>query len=442
MTVTGAAGHDGKGPAMTEFVCRRTGQAYEVGEQLDQDGEALVHAVVSGGPDLALKQYLPATLQRRPDLEARIKAMIANPPAYRPDRVRPGDLRVARGRRLRLRAVRGLRHAARRHARSGHDPRCRDPARHHLAATGSRWRRTWPGPSRCSTIATSSSATSGSGTCWPGATAASPCSAATGCRWWTPSREDGSRASPGGTRARRPSCSCPPRCRARSGRAAATSSASPCICTCCCSGARTPSEGDGEGAGTAHRNTCSLRKGCGRMQAIAGWTPYPGAAPLTVLPETLQQYFRAAFVDGARNPEARPPAQDWLDELVRLRESLVTCALEPTHSIAVICRAARGVRAVTVGPGSTPLGYIPRQASAARPAAAVAVAANAAAPPPAHHDPLVARGPAPYHRRGRTGSRRQAPDAWSPLLLADRAARSAWQRGRPPPSSPSAASSR
>jgi hypothetical protein len=71
---------------MTEFVCRRTGQVYEVGEQLDQDGHAVVHAVVSGGPGLALKQYLPATLRRRPDLEARIKAMIAKPPAYRPPR--------------------------------------------------------------------------------------------------------------------------------------------------------------------------------------------------------------------------------------------------------------------------------------------------------------------------------------------------------------------
>src|SRR3954454_20478222 len=74
---------------MTEFVCRRTGQTYEVGERLDQNGQALVHTVVSAGPDLALKQYLPATLHRRTDLEARIKAMIANPPAYRPDQAGP-----------------------------------------------------------------------------------------------------------------------------------------------------------------------------------------------------------------------------------------------------------------------------------------------------------------------------------------------------------------
>ena len=74
---------------MTEFVCRRTGRAYDVGEQLDHDGHAVVHAVAHAGSDLALKRYLPDTLERRPDLEARIKAMIAHPPAYRPDRSAP-----------------------------------------------------------------------------------------------------------------------------------------------------------------------------------------------------------------------------------------------------------------------------------------------------------------------------------------------------------------
>ena len=33
-----------------------------------------------------LKQYRPETLEKRPDLEARIKAMIADPPAYRTGR--------------------------------------------------------------------------------------------------------------------------------------------------------------------------------------------------------------------------------------------------------------------------------------------------------------------------------------------------------------------
>ena len=39
MTVMGRPGSTGRGRVMTQFVCRRTGQAYEVGEQLDQDGE-------------------------------------------------------------------------------------------------------------------------------------------------------------------------------------------------------------------------------------------------------------------------------------------------------------------------------------------------------------------------------------------------------------------
>ena len=68
-----------------------------------------------------------------------------------------------------------------------------------------------------------------------------------------------------------------------------------------------PFRGQWRGPGTALRNTCSPRKGCGRMRAIGGWARYPGSAPLTVLPVTLQQYFRAAFVDGARNPQPDLP---------------------------------------------------------------------------------------------------------------------------------------
>ena len=68
---------------MTEFVLRRTGRTHRVGAQLDQDGEAVVNAVEPASSDLALKQYLPDTLQQRSDLEARVHAMIDSPPAYR-----------------------------------------------------------------------------------------------------------------------------------------------------------------------------------------------------------------------------------------------------------------------------------------------------------------------------------------------------------------------
>jgi DNA-binding helix-hairpin-helix protein with protein kinase domain len=57
-----------------------------VGAQLDQDGEAVVNAVEPASSDLALKQYLPDTLQQRSDLEARVQAMIDSPPAYRTGR--------------------------------------------------------------------------------------------------------------------------------------------------------------------------------------------------------------------------------------------------------------------------------------------------------------------------------------------------------------------
>ena len=71
---------------MTEIVCRRTGRTYRIGEQLDPAGHGVVHAVEPASSDLALKQYLPGTLKKRPELEARIKAMIANPPPYRTGR--------------------------------------------------------------------------------------------------------------------------------------------------------------------------------------------------------------------------------------------------------------------------------------------------------------------------------------------------------------------
>ncbi len=76
---------------MTDFVCRRTGRTYRIGERLDADGQGAVHAVEPASDrdrrsDLVLKRYLPETLQKRPELEARVKAMIAHPPPYRADR--------------------------------------------------------------------------------------------------------------------------------------------------------------------------------------------------------------------------------------------------------------------------------------------------------------------------------------------------------------------
>jgi hypothetical protein len=101
-------------------------------------------------------------------------------------------------------------------------------------------------------------------------------------------------------------------------------------------------------------------------------SPHPDSPPLAVLPEPLQRYFRAAFVDGARNPQARPSAQEWLDELARLRERLVTCPVEPAHFFGdhlqscPWCRARTGAVSAT---GSVPPRYTSRPAwSPGRPA--------------------------------------------------------------------------
>jgi hypothetical protein len=97
--------------------------------------------------------------------------------------------------------------------------------------------------------------------------------------------------------------------------------------------------------------------------------PEPGAPPLDVLPAALQSCFWGAFVDGARHPAARPPAQEWVDALADLRASLVSCPRDATHAFgrhATRCPwcppdSASTDRAST---GSTPPGYLPWHAPA------------------------------------------------------------------------------
>jgi DNA-binding helix-hairpin-helix protein with protein kinase domain len=74
------------GARETEIVCRRTGRTFRIGDRLDSAGRGAIYAVEPASSDLVLKQYRAETLQKRPELEARIKAMIADPPAYRSSR--------------------------------------------------------------------------------------------------------------------------------------------------------------------------------------------------------------------------------------------------------------------------------------------------------------------------------------------------------------------
>ena len=324
---------------MTEFVCRRTGQAYEVGEQLDQDGHAVVHAVVSAGPDLALKHYLPATLRRRPDLEARIKAMIANPPAYRPDPsgpvicAWPEDAAYVSGQfagfvmpRVDTDDAVTIPDVATRHATTWHD---RVAVAENLA--------------RAVTVLHDGDVVIGDFREW-NLLAWSDCRVTLlGCDRMQVVDLESKRRFP--CVAGRDACT-PPELQLPASLSSTFRTSSSDIFTLALHlhllllhGAH-PFRGRWEGRGNSPPEHVLAQEALWSYAGDRRLAPLPDAPPLTVLPATLQQYFRAAFVDGARNPDARPPAQDWLTELVRLRESLVACPVEP----ATVTVRARGSR--------------------------------------------------------------------------------------------------
>jgi DNA-binding helix-hairpin-helix protein with protein kinase domain len=65
---------------------------------------------------------------------------------------------------------------------------------------------------------------------------------------------------------------------------------------------------------------------------------HPLAPPVTFLPNEIQRLFVRAFTDGARNPNARPSAEEWRGALLRVR--LEVCP--------------RGMHQVPVGPAACP----------------------------------------------------------------------------------------
>ena len=374
---------------MTEFVCRRTGQVYEVGEQLDQDGHAVVHAVVSGGPGLALKQYLPATLRRRPDLEARIKAMIAKPPAYRPAPAGPvicawpEDAAYISGQfagfvmpYVDTREAVTIHDVATRHAITWRD---RVAVAENLA--------------RAVAVLHERDVVIGDFREWNLLTWSDCRVSLLGCdRMQVVDPESGRRFP---CVAGRDACT-PPELQLAASLSSTIRAPSSDIFTLVLhlhllllQGAH-PFRGQWRGGGDSPPEHVLAQEGLWAYAGDRRLAPDPGTPPLTVLPATLQQYVRAAFVDGARNPEARPPAQDWLTELVRLRESLVPCAVEPTHAYGrhlPSCPWCPPTPRSLSHAGFAPPGYIPRpSSSSSNPAAAAAAVPTDAAALPAHHD--------------------------------------------------------
>ena len=349
----------------------------------------MVHAIVSGGPDLALKQYLPATLQSRPDLEARIKAMIANPPAYRPDPsgpvtcAWPEDAAYISGQfagfvmpRVDTREAVTIPDLAARRATTWRE---RVAVAENLT--------------RAVAVLHDRDVVIGDFRKWNLLTWSDSRVTLLGCdRMQVVDPELGRRFP---SVAGRDACT-PPELQLPATLSSTIRTSSSDIFGLALhlhllllQGAH-PFRGQWSGGGDRPPEHLLAQEGLWAYAGDRRLDPCPGSAPLTVLPATLQQYFRAAFVDGARNPDTRPPAQDWLNELLRLRESLVTCAVEPTHSYGRHLSSCPWCPGSPSRAGSTPPGYIPRQASTGPPAAAVAVPVDTAAPPPAHHDRAAA----------------------------------------------------
>ena len=67
------------------------------------------------------------------------------------------------------------------------------------------------------------------------------------------------------------------------------------------------------------------------MQNIPGMKIPVYAPSINILPEDMKQLFKRAFIDGHRNPGARPSPVEWHAALRRLRNSLVQCHDVPNH---------------------------------------------------------------------------------------------------------------
>jgi hypothetical protein len=359
---------------MTEFVCRRTGRTYRTGAQLDQHGQASVHAVEPATSNLALKRYLPDTLRDRPELEARTKAMIANPPAYRPGRsdhpscAWPEDAAYLLSDRfvgfvmprVDTRDAHTVHDVATAHQTTwrdrviiaenltrvvallhDHDVVIGDFREPNLLIWNDH-RVTLLGCDRMQIVDSSSGRTF-------------PCL----------SRRDG----PTAPELLHPAL--PNTLRASNSDIFPLAVQLHLLLL-----GRHPFCGDWTPSGpTPHEHVLS-QNGLWSYAGDPRLIPPADAAPLAVLPQALQRCFRAAFVDGARNPQTRPPASEWLTELIRLRESLVTCAREPSHvygdHLSGCPWCPQDARSPTPAQRFVPPGYTHLRASPRSPASATA----------------------------------------------------------------------
>jgi hypothetical protein len=361
---------------VTTFVCRRTGRTYGIGAQLDHDGQAAVHAVEPPSANLALKRYLPDTLQRRPELESRIKAMLAAPPRYRTggtDRVVyawPEDAAYVGGQFVGF----VMPHVDGPGTRTIHD----------VATSSDRtWRdRVVVAENLARAVAGLHDAEVVVGALRERNVLAGDDGRVTllGCDRMQVEDPGSGRRFPCVTD--HDACT-PPELLLTSTTSTLRTRSSDIfplavlLHVLLLPGAH-PFRGEWRGDGDRPAEQELARDGLWCYRGDRRLDPEPGAPPLGVLPAALQSCFWGAFVDGARHPAARPSAQEWVDALADLRAALVTCPRDAAHAFgrhATHCpwcppdAGATGSGATeSHATDSTPPGYLPWHAPAAPPA--------------------------------------------------------------------------
>jgi hypothetical protein len=417
---------------VTTFVCRRTGRTYGIGAPLDRDGQAAVHDVEPASAGLALKRYRPDTLRRRPELESRVKAMLATPAPYRTggsDPVVyawPEDAAYVEGQfvgyvmpRVDTRAARTVHDVA-----TSPDATWRDRVvvaenlaravaglheadvvvgslRDRNVLAGDDGRVTLLGCDRMQVE------DPGSGRRFACVTDHDAC---------TP--PELLLASTTGTLRTRSSDVFP---------------LAVLLHVLLLPGAH-PFRGVWRGDGDRPAEQELARDGLWCYGGDRRLDPEPGAPPLDVLPAALQSCFWGAFVDGARHPAARPPAQEWVDALADLRASLATCPRDATHAFGGHATRCPWCPPGTASADATPPGYLPWQA----PAPPAGPSGPAPAPRGTTTVRIDPRRPAP-ERAGpeRVGPERVGPERVGPERVGPERVGTA---STPPPTRPDTAS--
>jgi eukaryotic-like serine/threonine-protein kinase len=327
-------------PAPDRFACRRTGRTYQPGEPLARTDRCTVYAVESD-PALAVKWYNPGLLEDEPHLESRVQAMVAHPPAYRAPEtghVRctwPEDLVSVDGRftgyvmpridPVGAATLHDLVHGSEKERPSdgaGHrsltwadrvlvaadlahtvallhdsDVVVGDLRSHDILVAPD-CRVTLFG---CDAMQVTDPAT---GTTYPCRTAEQtlvPPELLAASRWTT--------------------------IRPRSSDLFSLAVELHLLLL----GGDHPFDGEWRGPGARPPAGLLAQNGLWCHGGDERLRPRPGATPVDVLPNTLQRFFREAFVDGAGHPYDRPSAHAWQAELRRLHESLTRCARRPEH---------------------------------------------------------------------------------------------------------------